>query len=38
VRLLEEGSILAAGANAVGSLVAGLAAGSVGWALVTALT
>ena len=38
VRLLEEGSILAAGANAVGSLVAGLAAGAVGWALVTALT
>jgi fluoride exporter len=38
VRLLEEGSILAAGANAVGSLVAGLAAGTVGWALVTALT
>ena len=37
VRLLEEGSILAAAANAVGSLAAGLAAGTVGWALVTAL-
>ena len=38
VRLLEEGSISTAAANAVGSLAAGLAAGSLGWFLVTALT
>lgn len=37
VRLLEEGSISTAAANAVGSLAAGLAAGSLGWFLVTAL-
>ena len=37
VRLLEGGSVLAAAANAIGSLAAGLAAGAVGWALVTAL-
>lgn len=36
VRLLEEGSIATAAANAVGSLAAGLAAGSLGWFLVTA--
>jgi CrcB protein len=33
VRLLEDGSFLAAAANVVGSLVAGLAAVSAGWAL-----
>ena len=37
VRLLEGGSMLAAATTALGSLAAGLAAGSVGWALVTAL-
>lgn len=37
VRLLEEGSIATAAANAAGSLAAGLVAGSLGWLLVTAL-
>ena len=37
VRLLEEGSILTAVANALGSLAAGLAAGAAGWALITAV-
>ena len=37
VRLLEEGSIATAVANALGSLAAGLAAGAAGWALITAV-
>ncbi|TQM65000.1 fluoride efflux transporter CrcB [Humibacillus xanthopallidus] len=37
VRLLEEGSVGTAALNAVGSLAAGLVAGSAGWFLVTAL-
>ena len=37
VRLLEEGSIATAVANALGSLGAGLAAGAAGWALITAV-
>jgi fluoride exporter len=37
VRLIEEGSTATAAANALGSLAAGLAAGSLGWFIVTAL-
>ena len=37
VRLLEEGSVSTALANAAGSLAAGMAAGSLGWLAVTAL-
>jgi CrcB protein len=37
LRLVEEGSIATALANVFGSLAAGLAAGAVGWAMVTAL-